>query len=120
MANRPSAVRRIPGLDGPFPVNYLQALGAEVVPIIAERLSHLSSRCDRIQHPFKDRCVRVRPNNEGDTAHIEGLSLPALAVGQLGVVGALQLVTRKRVYAQMPRLTLVDDIELARLLPFDQ
>ena len=120
VANRPSAVRRVPGLDGPFPINYLQALGAEVVPIIAECLSHLASRCDRIQHRVKDRRVRVRPNDEGDTAHIENLSLPTLSISELGVVSGLQFVARKRIDAQMPRLTLVDNIELACLLPFNK
>jgi len=52
--------------------------------------------------------------------HILRPFLPTLAVGQLGVVGDLQLITRMRDYAQMPHLTLIDDIELARLLPFDQ
>src|SRR5450631_581202 len=52
--------------------------------------------------------------------HILKAFLPALAVGQLGVVGGLQLITRKRVYAQMPRLALIDDVELAGPLPLDQ
>ena len=50
---------------------------------------------------------------------LEGLSL-ALVVGQLSIVSGVQFVVRERVYAQMPGLPLVDNVELARLLPFEE
>jgi len=50
----------------------------------------------------------------------KSLSRSVLSDAQLGVVGGLQFAARKRVDAQMPRLALVDDIELACRLTFKQ
>src|ERR1700753_1634248 len=46
--------------------------------------------------------------------------LAASAAGQLGIVGGLQPAPGGRADAQVPHLALVDDVDLARLLPLQQ
>src|SRR6185437_7613041 len=115
VTDRPAAVGGVPRLDCPLSVDDFQPLSTQLMPVLTERLPHFPARRYSVKHRVEDQRVRARPDNEGNTAHIVD-PFWRLAQAQLALVSGLQFVACERVDTQMPRLALVDDIELARLL----